>query len=86
MPNSESLSAKNIRAARAYLNLSQQELADGLGVDRSTVGRWERGEIFAPCAPADLAIVGFGFSKGGQGLAQALANILLGQTLLTEVD
>jgi transcriptional regulator with XRE-family HTH domain len=32
-----------IRFARLYRELTQQELAVKLGMDRKTVGRWERG-------------------------------------------
>lgn len=32
----------NIKSERARLNLSQKELAEKLGVDESTVNRWER--------------------------------------------
>lgn len=34
-----------IRAFRERLGMTQQELADALGVHYMTVGRWERGEM-----------------------------------------
>ena len=34
-----------IRKLRKRLGLTQQQLADKLGVDRTTVSRWERGEV-----------------------------------------
>lgn len=37
--------AANIRAARARKNVSQGELADAIGVNITTVGSYERGEI-----------------------------------------
>ena len=38
------LSAKEIRFIRTYLELRQARLAEELGKDAQTVGRWERGE------------------------------------------
>ena len=38
------ISAEDIRRGRERLMLTQQELADELGVSRRTVGSWERGE------------------------------------------
>jgi transcriptional regulator with XRE-family HTH domain len=35
---------RHLRAVREEKNLTQQELADKLGVTKLTVGRWERGE------------------------------------------
>ena len=35
--------ATNLRTARVAANLTQQALADRLGVPQSTVGRWETG-------------------------------------------
>ena len=32
----------NIKSERARLNISQKELGDMLGVDESTIARWER--------------------------------------------
>lgn len=42
--------AASVRAARAYAGLSQREVAEILGVSRSTISAWERGEteIFPP--------------------------------------
>lgn len=37
----------DICSARKKLGLSQEQLAEALGVSRNTIGRWERGE----CAP-----------------------------------
>lgn len=37
----------DICSARRKLGLSQEQLAEALGVSRNTIGRWERGE----CAP-----------------------------------
>jgi len=39
--------AMDICSARKKLCLSQEQLAEALGVSRNTIGRWERGE----CAP-----------------------------------
>jgi len=35
---------ERLRARREYLDLSQQDLADRLGIGRVTVSNWERGE------------------------------------------
>ena len=40
--------SERIRLARANLGLSQTELAKAIGVNRATVGHWERGGAFAP--------------------------------------
>ena len=39
-----SISASQIKDARERLRMTQQELADGVGVSLRTVGSWERGE------------------------------------------
>lgn len=36
--------ARHIRAARAYANMSRDQIGNAVGVDGTTVGRWERGE------------------------------------------
>lgn len=36
--------ARNLRARRKYLGLSQAELAEQSGVDRGTIGKWERAD------------------------------------------
>ena len=41
-PQSDSL-GKRILAHRRFLGLGQRELAHRLGIDQSTLGRWERG-------------------------------------------
>ncbi|WP_296248702.1 helix-turn-helix domain-containing protein [uncultured Stenotrophomonas sp.] len=40
--------SERIRSARVNLGLSQTELAKAIGVNRATVGHWERGGAFAP--------------------------------------
>lgn len=37
------MTAKEIKELRKKLKLTQQELADKIGVDRVTVARWENG-------------------------------------------
>lgn len=37
------MTPKHIKTIRAWLELSQQELADEIGVTQTTVGRWEVG-------------------------------------------
>ena len=34
----------SLPAARINAEMTQKEVADAMGVDRSTVGRWEKGE------------------------------------------
>ena len=36
---------RRIRAARAYADVSQEDLADALGVRRGTLGNWETGDV-----------------------------------------
>lgn len=42
------MSPAELRKARLKLDLSQEELADALGVTRVTVARWEGGEREIP--------------------------------------
>lgn len=43
MQNENAVFARNLRAARERVGMSQQELADKLGVKRQDVGHWESG-------------------------------------------
>ncbi|MDO4322531.1 MAG: DUF3990 domain-containing protein [Lachnospiraceae bacterium] len=45
-------SSEIIKEIRSYLNLSQRELAEVLGVSFATVNRWERGR----CEPSQIAV------------------------------
>lgn len=45
-------SSEIVREIRSYLNLSQRELADALGVSFATVNRWEKGH----CEPSQIAV------------------------------
>lgn len=45
-------SSEIIKEIRTYLNLSQSELADTLGVSFATVNRWEKGR----CEPSQIAV------------------------------
>lgn len=45
-------SSEIIKEIRSYLNLSQSELADALGVSFATVNRWEKGR----CEPSQIAV------------------------------
>lgn len=45
-------SSEIIKEIRSYLNLSQSELADVLGVSFATVNRWEKGR----CEPSQIAV------------------------------
>ena len=40
--------ADRLRAARAYAGIGQAQVADRLGVSRSTVSAWERGRTSVP--------------------------------------
>lgn len=40
---------RNIRSGRSVLGLSQKQFGELLGVDQSTIARWERGDM----APRD---------------------------------
>jgi DNA-binding transcriptional regulator YiaG len=42
MSNDRRVTAADIRAARARVDESQSQFADRFGVDRSTIGVWER--------------------------------------------
>lgn len=42
------MTADELRDFRLRLNITQQTLAEALGVDRNTVARWERGERAIP--------------------------------------
>ena len=42
---SSSMTGTDLRAARLSRGLTQQQLADALGVTRNSVARWERGEL-----------------------------------------
>ena len=39
---------KNLKHVRSILNVSQQQIADEIKVDRSSISRWEKGEIDTP--------------------------------------
>lgn len=45
-------SSEMIKEIRSYINLSQSELADMLGVSFATVNRWEKGH----CEPSQIAV------------------------------
>ena len=44
------MSKITLRAARINANLTQNFVADYIGVHRSTLGKWERGEAFPDAA------------------------------------
>ena len=52
-----SITAEQIRAARERLEMTQQDLADELGVSLRTVGNWERGDTVPRNRMAPLADV-----------------------------
>lgn len=43
---------KNLKHVRSILNVSQQQIADEIKVDRSSISRWEKGEIDTPLEAA----------------------------------
>jgi len=43
------MKAQELYELRIAASVTQEELADHLGVDRRTVGRWENGQIKIPC-------------------------------------
>lgn len=43
---------KNLKHIRSILNVSQQQIADEIKVDRSSISRWEKGEIDTPLEAA----------------------------------
>lgn len=51
--NSNMVQEAEVRSIRKKLGLSQEKLAEKLGVTRNTVSRWERGEV---CPTADNLI------------------------------
>ena len=66
------------------MGVSQEQLAEALGVDRKTVGRWERGEA-APSAAqlagmttmgVDIRYVLVGFREGQSGMTQTQTQTL----------
>ena len=42
----------NLKHIRAILNISQQQIADEIKVDRSSISRWKKGEIDTPLEAA----------------------------------
>ena len=42
----------NLKHIRNILNISQQEIAEKIKVDRSSISRWEKGEIDTPLEAA----------------------------------
>lgn len=53
------MTSQQLRNARLSLGLTQEQLADRLGVTGITISRWERGKQ-APSPLASLAIRGLG--------------------------
>lgn len=77
-PEWDKVASSRIREERARIGVSQDEMAGALGVDRKTVGRWERGEA-APSAAqlagmttmgADIVYVLVGTRGGDGGMSQ----------------
>lgn len=59
------VSHKQIKAARAYLEWSQQELADRSTISLETIRRLEQGRGFQQTSLATLAKIEEAFSKAG---------------------
>lgn len=53
---SKEVFAANLRAARAAIRMSQQELADAVGVSQSTIVEYESGDGYTPGADKIVAI------------------------------
>lgn len=60
----------NIKSERVRLNISQKELGDMLGVDESTVARWER----------DIAPVKAGYLKQLSDIFHCTIDYIIGRT------
>lgn len=53
---SKEVFAANLRAARAAIRMSQQELADAVGVSQSAIVEYESGDGYTPGADKIVAI------------------------------
>ncbi len=47
----------SLKAARINANLQQDQVANKIGVDRTTIGKWENGKS-APSAPQFIRLCG----------------------------
>lgn len=47
----------DICSARKKLGLSQEQLAEALGVSRNTIGRWKAISMLVPCGQAGAGLV-----------------------------
>lgn len=69
-----------ILSARTELGLSQEELAEELGVDRSTVTRWENGATKAPNPARRLVAEMLERHRKARGIAGSESIVLVGST------
>ena len=60
----------NIKSERVRLNISQKELGDMVGVDESTIARWER----------DIAPVKAGYLKALSDIFHCTTDYIIGRT------
>jgi transcriptional regulator with XRE-family HTH domain len=72
MADMSSFTAEDIKNGRERLRMTQQQLADELGVSLRTVGAWERGESIPRNRMAAIAEV-----LGGEGVSEFGAKALL---------
>lgn len=64
------MSGAELREKRRALRLTQQQLAEALGVEKNTVARWERGEL-RPQSPRMLRLALIGLEQ--ERLAELIA-------------
>jgi putative transcriptional regulator len=69
MPQQPNAFAQQVKAVRKQLKLSQDELAQALGVSFATVNRWENGKT-APSKLAQRQFEQFCMDKKQQGALQ----------------
>lgn len=77
-----------VRRAREQAGLTQEQLADAVGVDRKTIGRWERGETTDP-EPTQIRAIIRATNVEAEDLLRALGllpSVIGHQTPMPTVD